>query len=133
MKSNQIFSIICTIILSGLSTVGYSQVTSDEIITIVEVSPSYIGGEAAMNKFLAKNLTYPKEALEKNIQGTVYVSFIVEADGSITNTVIKRDIGAGCGEEAVRVIKMMPKWIPGKQRGKTVRTQFILPVSFKLS
>lgn len=133
MKRNHILAIICTVILSGLSSIGYSQVNNDEIFTVVEVSPSYIGGEAAMNKFLAKNLTYPKEALEKNIQGTVYISFIVEADGSIQNIIIKRDIGAGCGEEAARVVKMMPKWNPGKQRGKTVRTQFILPVSFKLS
>jgi len=133
MKANHIFALICAVLISGLTSFGYSQTCNDEIFTVVEVSPSFIGGEAAMNKFLAKNLTYPREALEKNIQGTVYVSFIVEADGSITNATIKRDIGAGCGEEAVRVVKMMPKWNPGKQRGKTVRTQFILPVSFKLS
>jgi len=133
MKANHILSVICTIIISGLAFNGHSQVCNDEIFTVVEVSPTFVGGEAAMNKFLAKNLTYPKAALEKNIQGTVYVSFIVEADGSISNVAIKRDIGAGCGEEAVRVIKMMRKWNPGKQRGKNVRTQFILPISFKLS
>jgi periplasmic protein TonB len=133
MKANHILAIICAVLICGVTSKSYSQNSNDDIFTVVEVSPSFVGGEAAMNKFLTKNLTYPREALEQNIEGTVYVSFIVEADGSITNATIKRDIGAGCGEEAVRVVKMMPKWNPGKQRGKTVRTQFILPVSFKLS
>lgn len=133
MKTKHVFVILFAFLMSSAHFIGYSQTNNDEVFTVVEVSPSFVGGEVAMSKFLSKNLTYPKTALENNIQGTVYISFIVEADGSISNVLIKRDIGSGCGEEAVRVVKMMPKWIPGKQRGKTVRTQFILPVNFKLS
>jgi hypothetical protein len=70
--------------------------------------------------------------LENNITGKVYVSFVVETDGSISNPRILRDIGGGCGKEAVRVVKMMPKWTPGKQDGKPVRVQFNLPVAFNI-
>lgn len=122
------------IMVSAVSeNIAYSQNTDSDVYTVVEVAPVYIGGQTAMIQFLSKNLQYPAEAMAKNVQGTVYVSFIVEKDGSISNVVLKRDIGSGCGEEAVRVVKMMPKWMPGKQKGKEVRTQFILPVSFKLN
>lgn len=110
-----------------------AQNSGSDVYTVVEVAPAYVGGQTAMIQFLSTNLKYPAEAMEKNVQGTVYVSFIVEKDGSISNVVLKRDIGSGCGEEAVRVVKMMPKWTPGKQKGKEVRTQFVLPVSFKLN
>jgi len=133
MKNKSVRVVIALIAIVCALNSGYAQTGGDDIYTAVEVSPKFAGGDAAMNQFLAKNLKYPREALEKNIQGTVYVSFIVEKDGSIKDATIKRDIGAGCGQEAIRVIKMMPNWTPGKQRGKAVRTQFILPIAFKLS
>lgn len=100
--------------------------------TIVEQMPAFPDGEAAMFGFISKHIDYPDMAKNNGIEGTVYVSFVVEKDGSITNVQVRRDIGGGCGEEAVRVVKMMPNWLPGKQRGVPVRVQFNLPIKYKL-
>ena len=104
----------------------------EEIFKVVEQQPQYPDGEAAMLKFIYSNIKYPPIARDNGVEGTVYVSFVVEKDGSITDAKVVRDIGAGCGHEAVRVVKMMPKWNPGKQRGRPVRVQFNLPVKYKL-
>lgn len=109
------------------------EVVEEEIFTVVENDPEYPGGMEALYKYLAENIHYPQIAKENNITGKVYVTFVVEKDGSIANPRILRDIGGGCGQEAVRVVKSMPKWKPGKQRGKSVRVQFNLPVSFNLN
>jgi len=86
-----------------------------------------------MRKFLGNNIKYPKSAIEADITGTVYIEFIVWNDGSIRNVSVKRGIGGGCDEEAIRIVMMMPKWIPGLQRTKPVNVQMILPVTFKLN
>lgn len=104
----------------------------DEIFTIVEEKPSFPGGPAELQKYLAKNIRYPDFAKENQIKGTCALEFVVEKDGSITDIKILKDIGGGCGDEAVRVVKSMPKWAPGKQRGKAVRVKFTLPVQFRL-
>ncbi len=101
-------------------------------IDLVEEDPEFPGGMEALHKFLADNIQYPQQARDNNISGKVYVSFVVEADGSITNSRLLRDIGGGCGAETLRVVKTMPRWTPGKQRGKPVRVQFNLPVTFTL-
>ncbi|MDP4292302.1 MAG: energy transducer TonB [Bacteroidota bacterium] len=100
--------------------------------TIIEEKPVYPGGTDAMLKFLGSNLKYPHIAKEAGILGTVIVSFIVEKDGSITNVKIVRGLGGGCNDEAIRVISMMPKWSPGKQRSKPVRCQCHIPINFFL-
>jgi len=105
---------------------------SKEVFTMVEDMPAYVGGQEAMMSFLAGNIKYPEAAMKKDIQGKVYVTFVVEADGSVTNVKVLRGIGSGCDEEAVRVVKMMPKWNPGKQAGKAVRVQYNLPIRFAL-
>jgi len=102
------------------------------VFTIVEEMPSFPGGEAERNKFLATNIVYPQQATENGIQGTVYVSFVVDSKGNVTDVKILRGIGGGCDEEALRVVKMMPKWHPGKQNGKQVRVLFNMPIYFKL-
>ena len=104
----------------------------DGVYQIVEEMPQYPGGEQAMMDFVSKNVVYPKEAQEKGISGRVFVSFIVEKDGSVSNVDVKRGIGGGCDDEAVRVIKAMPKWKPGKQDGKPVRVSYMMPITFKL-
>lgn len=104
----------------------------DEIFKVVEQKPEFPDGEAAMLKFIYDNIKYPSIARENGVEGTVYVSFVVEKDGSITDVKVVRDIGAGCGEESMRVVKKMPRWQPGKQRGRPVRVQFNLPVKYKL-
>lgn len=106
--------------------------TETQIFTVVENDPEFPGGMEALYKYLAQNIKYPQLARDNNITGKVYVTFVVERDGSIANPKVLRDIGGGCGAEAIRVVKAMPKWTPGKQRGKAVRVQFNLPVNFNL-
>lgn len=106
-----------------------------KVFTIVEEQPVFTGGDGEMFKFLTQNTKYPEVAKENNIQGIVFVEFVVNADGSISDVARKvgtKEVGAGCDEEAIRVIKMMPKWVPGKQSGKNVRVRVVLPVKFKL-
>jgi protein TonB len=103
-----------------------------QIFTVVENDPEFPGGMEALYKYLRDNIKYPQLARDNNITGKVYVTFVVERDGSIANPRVLKDIGGGCGAEAIRVVKSMPKWTPGKQRGKAVRVQFNLPVSFNL-
>ena len=107
-------------------------VGEDEVYVFPEEYPSFPGGEEALYKFIDDNLRYPEEAREVNVQGSVIIRFVVEKDGSISNAAIAREIGCGCGREALRVVNMMPRWKPGKQGGKPVRTEFILPVKFSL-
>jgi protein TonB len=102
------------------------------VFTIVEEMPAFPGGEAERNKFLATNIVYPQQATENGIQGTVYVSFVVDSKGNVTDVKVLRGIGGGCDEEALRVVKMMPQWHPGKQNGKQVRVLFNMPIYFKL-
>ena len=103
-----------------------------EIFQVVEQDPEFPGGIDALMKYLQQNIKYPQLARENNITGRVYVTFVVKKDGSVTGVRVLRDIGGGCGQEAIRVVKSMPKWTPGKQRGKNVRVQYNLPVNFSL-
>lgn len=108
------------------------EIEEAEIFTVVESMPKFPGGEGAMNKYLGKNIEYPQMARESGIHGRVFVTFVVETDGRVTDIKILRGIGGGCDEEALRVVKNMPRWDPGKQRGKPVRVQFNLPIKFTL-
>jgi TonB family protein len=108
-------------------------VDNDTVYQIVEKMPQYRGGEEAMMKYVADNIKYPQEAKDKNISGRVFVSFVIEKDGSVNEVKVVRGIGGGCDEEAARVIKGMPKWEPGMQKGKPVRVNYMMPINFKLS
>ncbi|MGK7392993.1 MAG: energy transducer TonB [Candidatus Cyclobacteriaceae bacterium M3_2C_046] len=105
---------------------------TDEVFAIVEDPSEPAGGWDAYYKFLKENMKYPAQARRMGIEGRVFVHFVVERDGSITDVEVLKGIGAGCDEEAIRVIKAFPKWNPGKQRGRPVRTRMHLPVIFKL-
>ena len=102
------------------------------IYTTVEKMPTFPGGEFKMYEFLAMNIRYPQRAREDGYSGTVYVRFVVEPDGTITNIEVAKGVGGGCSEEAVRVVKMMPNWIPGEAFGKKVRVTYTLPINFRL-
>ena len=108
------------------------EVDEAEIFTVVESMPSFPGGMGELMKFLSQNINYPTLAKESGIQGRVFINFVVEPNGKISNVKVLRGIGGGCDEEAVRVVKSMPKWSPGKQRGKPVRVSYNLPVKFTL-
>lgn len=103
-----------------------------EIFIVVEEMPQFPGGDAKLYEYIQKNLKYPMMARESDIQGRVFVNFVVEPDGSISKVNVMRGIGGGCDEEAVRVIESMPKWKPGKQRGSAVRVSYTVPIIFKL-
>ena len=103
-----------------------------EIFGMMEEMPCFPGGEAKLAEYIAKNLNYPQEAIEKGIEGRVFVGFVIDVDGSVTDVEVKRGIGYGCDEEAVRVIKSLPKWKPGKILGELQRVSYMIPVTFKL-
>lgn len=102
------------------------------IYTVVDEMPQFPGGDSAMVAYITNNVHYPQTEKEKGIQGKVFVGFIVEKDGSISNVEVKRGIGEGCDAEAVRVVENMPNWIPGKQKGEPVRVSFMLPINYKI-
>ncbi|HTK18776.1 MAG TPA: M56 family metallopeptidase [Mucilaginibacter sp.] len=103
-----------------------------KVFTQVENVPNYPGGVNKFYKFLQQNIKYPAEARNKKIEGKVFVSFIVEKDGSLSTFKVLRDPGAGCGAEALRVMKLSPKWNPGIQNRHKVRVQYTMPISFTL-
>ncbi len=104
-----------------------------EVFTVVDEMPTFSNdGENGFRKFIATNLKYPKEAVEKNIQGKVFIQFIVEKDGQLSNFKVLRSAHPQLDEEALRVVKLSPKWNPGKQRGKAVRVSFTFPITFSL-
>ena len=103
-----------------------------EVYQIVEQMPQFPNGEEAMMQYIAEQVKYPAEAKKADAQGRVFVGFIVEPDGGLSDFKVLRGIGHGCDEEALRVVKSMPKWKPGMQRGKAVRVQYLVPVNFKL-
>lgn len=106
--------------------------SKQRVFDIVEEMPSFPDGESELLEYIAKNIKYPQMARESGIQGRVFVNFIVEPDGSVSNVKIIRGIGSGCDEEALRVVKSLPKFNPGKQRGKAVRVSYTIPINFKL-
>jgi protein TonB len=105
---------------------------TEVIFMVVESMPSFPGGDAALFKYLSDNIKYPVIAQESGIQGRVICQFVVNRDGSIVDIEVVRSVDRSLDTEAVRVIQSMPKWTPGKQRGKTVRVKYTLPVNFRL-
>ena len=109
-----------------------TDITEDIILDVAEVEPSFPGGEDALYSFINKHITYPRIAKEAGIEGTVMVEFIVEPNGKLSNVTAIRKVATSLDEEAIRVVKLLPAWNPGKQRGKAVRTRFRLPIQFQL-
>ena len=103
------------------------------VYDVVEVMPQFPGGQIAMMKYIMENIKYPKQIMEEGNQGRVTVSFIVEKDGRVSNVRLLRSVQPSLDKEAIRVVKSMPKWTPGKHNGKPVRVRFNLPVMFKLN
>lgn len=108
-------------------------VKEEEIFVAVEQQPEFPGGTAALMKWLASNVRYPQMALENGISGRVIVKFVVEKDGSVSGVTLVRGVDKDLDREAIRVVKSMPKWQPGKNNGQAVRCYFNLPVNFKLA
>ncbi|MDR0977181.1 MAG: TonB family protein [Prevotellaceae bacterium] len=107
-------------------------VDEEEIFEIVETMPQFPGGPAALMKFLSSNIQYPTIAQENGVSGRVTVSFVVNRDGSVVDAVVAKSVDPYLDKEALRVVKTMPKWSPGMQRGKAVRVKYSVPVTFRL-
>jgi len=102
-------------------------------LTTLEIKPQYPGGDKKLRNFITKKLNYPKVAEEKRLEGKIVIKFYIDTDGSVKNPVIIKDgVGGGCAEEALRVVRMMPKWTPGTQKGKPVKVYYTMPIFFKL-
>ena len=108
-------------------------VKKEMVYDMPEQMPQFPGGADAMEQFIATNLKYPQAAIDKKIQGKVYVQFIIEKDGTISEVKVRRGVHPLLDNEAMRVIKMMPNWKPGSMRGKTVRVRYTLPITFSLT
>lgn len=105
----------------------------EEVFTIVENQPEFPGGMPAFYKFVGDNMKYPSQARRMGIEGRVFVQFVVDKDGTVTEVKSVKGIGAGCDEEAERVLRMSPKFKPGKQRGRSVKVRMVLPIIFRLN
>jgi protein TonB len=105
---------------------------AEQIYDIVEEMPEYPGGQEAMFKFLSQSIVYPQEMVDAGVRGRVYVEFIVRQDGGITDATVLRGVAGPLDQEAIRVVKTMPKWMPGRQNGKPVDVRYRLPIAFHL-
>lgn len=105
----------------------------DEIVLFPESNAAFEGGLGAFYKYVSDEVKYPAQARRIEREGKVFVEFVINRDGSVTDIKVIKGIGAGCDEEAIRVIQKSPKWTPGKQRGKPVRQRMVLPINFQLS
>ncbi|MBR5831278.1 MAG: energy transducer TonB [Bacteroidales bacterium] len=116
----------------GTSAMAQTDEVDEAVFVVVEKSPEFPGGDDSLYAFIGRNIKYPEVAKKNKIEGRVFVTFVIEKDGQVSNAKLLRDIGGGCGEEALRVVNSMPKWKPGTQRGNPVRVQFNLPIMFQL-
>ena len=107
-------------------------IVEEEIIEFPDVEAEFVGGAQAMMKYIQQNIQYPATSIEMNEQGKVYLSFVVEADGSISNVSIERGVSIDIDKEAKRIVRSMPKWTPGEAKGKKSRTRCRLPINFQL-
>jgi len=117
---------------SEITDIKIKKLDNDTIYNVVEVAPEFPGGMDQMAKYLSENIKYPEEAKDKGISGRVFINFVIEKDGSVTEVKVMRSVDPIVDNEAVRVVKSMPKWKPGMQKGKPVRVSYVLPINFKL-
>lgn len=129
----------CIISLATISMNAFAVETTatntddkEQVFTVVEQMPMFPGGDAEMMKYLATSIKYPEIAVKNNEQGRVVVGFVVECDGSITDVNILRGVSPSLDKEAMRVVKEMPKWTPGKKDGSVVRVKYQVPIAFKM-
>ena len=138
MKTKAYFIILSSLLLLLVSSstifAQNNENDSTAIMDFVDDAPEFPGGESMLNKFISKNIIYPQIAIDNNYQGTVYVQFIILTDGSVDYSSVKilRGQYEILNKEAIRVVKLMPKWKPGTQNGKPVRVLFNLPIKFRL-
>ena len=123
-------ALFCLTTVSAQKTVVSQK--NEDVFDIVEQMPEYPGGMQALFEFLKENIKYPEDAQKQKVEGRVLVKFVVETDGSISNIEVVKNAFPSLDAEAERVVRIMPKWTPGKQKGQVVRVKFVLPINFSL-
>lgn len=125
---------ILMLCFTALATAGAQQTEKPlgKVYDIVEVMPQFPGGQGELMKFLRNNVKYPAEAQKKKIEGRVIVTFVVDKKGRVVNPMVERSVHPLLDAEALRVVKRMPKWTPGRMNGESVNVKFLLPITFKL-
>ena len=130
------FIIMALMAVFGLTTVSAQKTVvaqkNQKVFDIVEQMPEYPGGQAALFEYLSKNIKYPADAEKKKVEGKVFVTFVVDSDGNITDVSLLKKVFPSLDAEAIRVISAMPNWIPGRQKGQAVRVKYTVPIMFRL-
>ena len=130
------FIIMALMAVFGLTTVSAQKTVvakkNQKVFDVVEQMPEYPGGQAALIEYISNNVKYPDDAAKKKVAGKVFVTFVVDTDGKITDVSLLRKVFPSLDAEAIRVISGMPNWIPGKQKGQVVRVKYTVPIMFRL-
>lgn len=130
------FIIMALMAVFGLTTVSAQKTVvakkNQKVFDVVEQMPEYPGGQAALFEFISKNVKYPEDAVKKKVEGKVFVTFVVDTDGKITDVSLLKKVFPSLDAEAIRVISAMPNWIPGRQKGQVVRVKYTVPLIFRL-
>jgi protein TonB len=130
------FIIMALMAVFGLTTVSAQKTVvakkNQKVFDVVEQMPEYPGGQAALIEYISNNVKYPDDAAKKKVEGKVFVTFVVDTDGKITDVSLLRKVFPSLDAEAIRVISGMPNWIPGKQKGQVVRVKYTVPIVFRL-
>lgn len=132
MKKLFIIAILSLIGMTNVFAQQETTTTAEKVFDVVDEMPSFPGGQGAMMEFLSKNIKYPVVAEENGIQGRVLVKIVVKKDGTINSPKVIKSVDPSLDKEAIRVVKTMPKWIPGKQKGEPVNVSFTVPVTFRI-
>ena len=130
------FIIMALMAVFGLTTVSAQKTVvakkNQKVFDVVEQMPEFPGGQAALIEYISNNVKYPDDAAKKKVEGKVFVTFVVDTDGKITDVSLLRKVFPSLDAEAIRVISGMPNWIPGKQKGQVVRVKYTVPIVFRL-
>ena len=125
------FMAVCCLMTANAQKTVVSQ-TNQKVYDEVEQMPEYPGGMPAMIEFLQTNIKYPEDAVKQKVEGRVMVQFVVETDGSISDVHVAKQVFPSLDAEAIRVVQVMPKWVPGRENGKVVRVKYNLPIVFRM-
>ena len=132
MKKLLIIALLSFIGMTNVFAQQETTATAEKVFDVVDEMPSFPGGQGAMMEFLSKNIKYPIVAEENGIQGRVLVKVVVKKDGTIDSPIVVKGVDPSLNKEAIRVVKTMPKWIPGKQKGEPVNVSFTVSVTFRI-
>lgn len=133
MMKTLITTLLVFVFANHLHAQLLDQPDSTKVLSFSEVMPEFPGGQEAFKKYIQDNIVYPRKARKNNVQGGVIITFVVRADGSISDITLVKSLNEECDYEALRIVKKMPSWKPGSDKGKPVNVKFVLPITFRLA